>query len=313
MKLCFLCNHVMALPALEYLVVNKEVVGIGVPNADNQATAHAQALAKHYGIAFQAFSAQQLEQNLPEWLTKIDAELAIVFTFPYRIPASVLEVPHHGFYNVHPGPLPAYRGPNPVFWQIANSETLGGVTVHRMDAGLDTGPVVDYASVPLASNDTYNLAVQKLAKAAQERLAALVGVLPELEGMPQKPTEPVNSSRPQRRTLMVDWKNKSAVQIDALIRACNYDYGGAVTGFRGHMLRLLESRIALEPGDTDNPAGTVLCANSDRGLSIQCGDGSVLFLEIIQTESGCFSGRRFVEIAGIQVGETMSMPYTDAG
>ncbi len=76
------------------------------------------------------------------WLVDMSVDVVCVACWNRVIPASVLDVPRHGFLNVHPSLLPAYRGPYPLFWQYrAGGETATGVSVHWMDAGLDTGDI----------------------------------------------------------------------------------------------------------------------------------------------------------------------------
>ena len=309
-KIGFLCNHFIALPTLEKLLREKNIVGVGVPVIEHEPTAHALALAQQHSVVFHTFDPQALEQQLVGWLTQTEAELVIVFSFPYKIPARVLGVPIHGFYNLHPGPLPAYRGPDPVFWQIANQEPHAGITVHRMDATLDTGPIVEFFHVPLTPYDTYKLYINKLAASARERLIDLVDRLPLMEGVAQQPDDSDYLHRPQPETLIVDWNRQSASQIDALVRAGNHGFGGAVTGFRGKLQRVLEPPLGLETGATSHPAGTIGCADLTEGLGVTCGDGTVLYLNIVHTNEGFFSGSRLVEVLNIEPGESMSRPHS---
>jgi methionyl-tRNA formyltransferase len=68
--------------------------------------------------------------------------VAVAACFPWRLPAVALAIPPLGVLNVHPSLLPAGRGPEPIFWTLRRGERASGVTVHRMDTGLDTGPIV---------------------------------------------------------------------------------------------------------------------------------------------------------------------------
>jgi methionyl-tRNA formyltransferase len=80
---------------------------------------------------------------------KLQPTVACVACFPRRIPAGLLELAPLGFLNVHPSLLPAYRGPVPLFWTFRNGEKDTGVTVHFMDAKLDTGDIARQAPVRL--------------------------------------------------------------------------------------------------------------------------------------------------------------------
>ena len=74
-------------------------------------------------------------------------EVAAAACFPWRLGRAARDVPPLGILNVHPSLLPAGRGPEPVFWTLRRGEPVTGATVHRMDAGLDTGPIVAQASM----------------------------------------------------------------------------------------------------------------------------------------------------------------------
>ena len=80
-------------------------------------------------------------QELTDWLIEMSVDVVCVACWNRVIPASVLDIPPHGFLNVHPSLLPAYRGPYPLFWQYRAGEKTTGVSVHWMDAGLDTGDI----------------------------------------------------------------------------------------------------------------------------------------------------------------------------
>lgn len=75
-------------------------------------------------------------------LADIKPDVAFVACFSERIPPEMLTLPHHGFLNLHPSLLPAYRGPHPLFWCFQRGETNTGMTLHFMDEGFDTGDIV---------------------------------------------------------------------------------------------------------------------------------------------------------------------------
>ena len=80
-------------------------------------------------------------QKTTGWLKELALDVVCVACWNSIIPPAILEIPRCGFLNVHPSLLPAYRGPFPLFWQFRNGEKTTGVTVHWMDAGLDTGDI----------------------------------------------------------------------------------------------------------------------------------------------------------------------------
>lgn len=79
--------------------------------------------------------------SIADWLASQTPAAVLVACFPRRIPAALLAIPAHGFLNVHPSRLPAYRGPAPIFWQLRDDVQPLSVTLHWMDADLDTGEI----------------------------------------------------------------------------------------------------------------------------------------------------------------------------
>jgi len=82
-------------------------------------------------------------------LRAVAPEVAVAACFPWRLPSWATELPPLGILNVHPSLLPAGRGPQPVFWTLRRGEPVTGATVHRMDAGFDTGPIVAQAEMKI--------------------------------------------------------------------------------------------------------------------------------------------------------------------
>jgi methionyl-tRNA formyltransferase len=82
-----------------------------------------------------------------ETIQRIAPEVAVAACFPWRLPRAALETPPLGILNVHPSLLPLGRGPEPVFWTLRRGEPVTGVTIHHMDAGFDTGPIVTQAEM----------------------------------------------------------------------------------------------------------------------------------------------------------------------
>jgi methionyl-tRNA formyltransferase len=84
-----------------------------------------------------------------ETIRSVEPEVAVAACFPWRLPRAARETPPLGILNIHPSLLPMGRGPEPVFWTLRRGEPATGVTVHRMDEGFDTGPIVAQAEMPI--------------------------------------------------------------------------------------------------------------------------------------------------------------------
>ncbi len=115
--------------------------------------------------------------RLADLLHSLAPDLACVACFDRIIPARLLALPRHGFLNVHPSLLPHFRGPQPLFWQLRQGVNPVGVTVHWMDAGLDTGEIAAQQTVALADGISGRAAEALCATVGGD---LLVGVLAQL-------------------------------------------------------------------------------------------------------------------------------------
>jgi methionyl-tRNA formyltransferase len=103
-------------------------------------------------------------------------EIAIVAQYGLLIPGRILNGPQFGIINVHPSLLPTYRGPTPIQTALINGDEITGTTIMKLDAGMDTGPILAQATYPIRPNDTFvqlsanlaNLSVPLLIKAIKD-------------------------------------------------------------------------------------------------------------------------------------------------
>lgn len=128
-------------------------------------------------------------------VAELQPDIACVACFSQRISAALLALPPLGFLNMHPALLPAHRGPSPLFWVFREGEQIAGVTIHFMDAGLDTGDIVVQESFTLPDG-VAGAVVEKQCDALGARLmlAALQGLR---DGTPlRRPQPPGGSYQP---------------------------------------------------------------------------------------------------------------------
>ena len=117
------------------------------------------------------------DPEVVQFMADLDFDIACVACWHRPIPYHVLKRPRHGFLNVHPSLLPAYRGPEPLFWQFRAGETRTGVTVHWMDSGLDTGDIAAQKSVRFADGIRVSEAETMCASAGGLLLAEALNAL----------------------------------------------------------------------------------------------------------------------------------------
>jgi methionyl-tRNA formyltransferase len=144
-------------------------------------------------------------------LASLRPEVLCAACFPRRLPPAWLAAPARGAFNVHPSLLPAYRGPEPLFWQFRLGEAHTGVTVHQMDLGFDTGPILAQAEVAFADGLSGSEAERLTARAGARLLVAALQTGP----LPVNPQPEAGASyfpRPGPADLVVgtDWPARRA-------------------------------------------------------------------------------------------------------
>lgn len=190
----------------------------------------------------------------------------------------VFEAPRLGAVNVHSSLLPRYRGVHPVAWALIRGERVTGVTVHRIDAKIDTGPILAQIEVPIAAEDDIWGLTAKLdavsADVVDEVLEAVVrtGSLP-----PARPQTGEASSAPRRRPEdgRIDWA-VSARGVHDLCRALRPPLPPAFAFTAdGGRVEILDSR-RLPGNGSVLPAGTVVETMGGGWHAVACGDGVVV-------------------------------------
>jgi methionyl-tRNA formyltransferase len=129
-------------------------------------------------------------------IESLRADAVVMASFDQIVAAKALAIPAHGWLNIHPSPLPRYRGPEPIYWTIADGAPEAGITLHRAVPRFDAGPILAQRLVPVAADETAGTLTRKLcaagAAALSEALAKLLrddpGVAPDMEQATYRPS-----------------------------------------------------------------------------------------------------------------------------
>ncbi len=192
----------------------------------------------------------------PEFLARL-AELAPdlipVVAYGALIPKTALEIPKHGWINLHFSLLPAWRGAAPVQHAVLHGDELTGAAVFQIEEGLDTGPVFGTLTEEIRPTDTAGALLERLAVAGSSLLVASVDAIASGVASPiPQPAEGVSlAPKITVEDAHVDW-SAPAFAIDRRIRACT-PAPGAWTVFRDERLKL--GPVRPEPEVTDLAAG----------------------------------------------------------
>ena len=119
-------------------------------------------------------------------LASVEPDLVVCMGFPWKIPPDALAVPRLGWLNGHPSLLPQHRGPLPVAWAIRDGDEESGFTIHRMDAELDTGPILAQRPFPIGEYEPPDVFYPRIGPVGMAALAEALGrVASGDEGEPQ--------------------------------------------------------------------------------------------------------------------------------
>ena len=311
MRVAFLTNSILATESIAYLHKTGLLKAIGIVGRNRMLRSHLESFAEQQHIELSLLNKADLEVDLNHLIHKASIDLVIVQTFPYKIPPSSLGIPKHGFYNLHPGPLPQYRGPDPVFWVLKSQEAQAVITLHKMEEEYDTGPIVLREAIPIHATDTYGIINSHIAHAAPELINSFLETLINSSHPPlakQTAEDAGYQNKPDASALMIDWTRHSSADIEALTRASNPNQNGSIAFFRDVITRFLEIDIIAPEFDANLAPGTILTADETRGMQIKCMDNNVISLNVVHVDEGYFSGPRFSSVFNVKIGEKFTPP-----
>lgn len=223
----------------------------------------------------------------PGFLDRLRAlapDLIVVAAYGQLLPQALLDIPRHGCLNVHTSLLPAYRGAAPIQWALADGLRETGVTLMRMDAGLDTGPIITTATTPIHDEDNGQILHDRLAGLGAELLVRslpdyLAGRLPP---RPQ-PSEGVSLARKiTKEDGRLAWE-RPAVESWRRLRAFTPWPGAFCHAEGGGKTRLVKIHDAVPCEGSGRPGERIDCGKGR--LVVACGTGA-LELRILQPEGG---------------------------
>jgi len=291
-RVVYMGTPAFALPPLQALVeAGHDIVAV-VTQPDRPAgrggrarPGPVKAWAEAQGLA--VWQPERLRGEAVERLRALAPELIVVAAYGEILRPEVLAIPPYGCLNIHASLLPRWRGAAPIVAAILAGDDKTGVTLIRMDAGMDTGPILAQQALPLRGQERCGELGARLA----EMGAVLLGrVLPEyLAGKvipePQDDSQATYCTVLRKEDGLVDW-TRPAAYIERMVRA--YDpWPGAYTFLRGQRLRIWRAGVLAEA--SPYPPGTVWLRDG-RAL-VATGDG-MLALEEVQ-----LAGKRRLSIA----------------
>jgi len=217
-------------------------------------------------------------------LRALKPDLMVVVAYGQILPQTILDLPQFGCLNVHTSLLPKYRGAAPIQWAIAEGEPETGVTIMKMDAGLDTGPILSTRRTPILPTDDSQILHDRLAQLGAELLVNTIPIYVAGKILPQ--AQPAAGStyaaKIKKEDGKIDW-NQPAEQIWNRLRAFT-PWPGAFTFLQTEAKPQLLKIWKAEVVECSGGLGEILVADK-TGIIVGCGQNALRILEL-QREGG---------------------------
>jgi methionyl-tRNA formyltransferase len=231
------------------------------------------------------------DPDLAARLSELGADAFVVVAYGRILPPALLDLPRLGPYNVHASLLPHYRGAAPIQWAVINGETQSGISIMRMEEGLDTGPVLVQEVLSISDEDTAGSLAARLAVLGAQ---SMVAVLPRIAAgqvvpAPQDHARATLAPMLEKEHGVLDFQRPARL-VSAHARGVD-PWPGATTVVDGEVVKLFHPRVVAGQG----APGAVLGLGTS-GLQIACADGAVAFAELQ------FPGRKRLPAAAVLAG-----------
>jgi len=237
------------------------------------------------------------EPGFVEQLRALAPDVGVVVAYGHILRPSLLAIPKHGMINVHPSLLPELRGAAPIEWAIINGLEKTGVTIMRMDAGMDTGPILHQIPHHTPDDVTAGELAEHLAEIGAQALVEALAML-EQEGIKARPQDGARATyapKLTREIARIPWGDP-AERISRLIRGLD-PKPGAWTELDGRQVKLFGARVAEGRG----APGQVLTA--DGGLVIAAGGGAVAIDEVQPAGKAPMTAAEWIRGRGVQANQ----------
>ena len=208
-------------------------------------------------------------------LSALNADLMVVAAYGLILPQTVLDIPRHGCLNIHASLLPRWRGAAPIQRAILAGDAQTGITIMQMDAGLDTGAMLQRNAIPIAPDDTGASLHDKLATLGGQTIIAVLDQMSKgaLAPIPQPDEGACYATKISKAEATLDF-NRPATELARAVRAYN-PAPGATTQLHGTLLKIWSAHVT----DHCGVPGKVIAAGA-HGIVVACGEGALCITEV---------------------------------
>ena len=309
MKLAFLGTSEFAVPALKALVEGgHDVVAVytraprpaGRGQQERRTPVHGLALS--LGLAVRTPKGLRSEEEAAAFKA-LDLDAAVVVSYGHILPKAFLEAPVLGCINIHGSLLPRWRGAAPIHRAILAGDAETGVTIMRMDEGLDTGPMLLAESTPISAADTAETVHDRLAELGGRlivsTLDALVGKT--IEPVPQPDDGVTYAHKLGKEEGALDWR-RPAAELERKVRAF-HPWPGTSFDVGGERIKVLGAALALAGG----APGTVSIGRDGFPI-VACGVGGLKLLTLQRAGKSAQAADAFLRGFALAAGTVLAPP-----
>ncbi len=281
MKIVFLGSAYFSIPTLVKLIeAGHEIACVysqpprraGRGKKVNLTPVHEMAL--KYGITVRTPENFKLQKDKLAFFD-LNADLTVVVAYGLILPLEIIEAARYGSLNIHASILPKWRGAAPIHRAIMSGDSETGVCIMKMDAGLDTGPVVAKESTPIKADDTTSCLSERLADLGAKLLIETIKKIDELIPKPQSTIEVSYAKKIDKKEAKIDWSLDFQI-IEQQIRGLSR-YPGAWAYYNDERIKFLNVRINSSNQNNQAEPGMVI----GTPLVIAC-EGGALEITLLQ-------------------------------
>ncbi len=242
------------------------------------------------------------EKNIFNEIKQAAPDAIVVVAYGKIIPKDILDIPIYGCLNVHASILPKYRGAAPIHWALINGETETGVTIMKMDEGLDTGDILEQAKIDISINDNLGIIHDKLSVLGADLMVDVLRRLPQgIKNTPQNPDHATYAPKIERNLERINW-NADASQIHNLIRGLN-PWPGAFTALNNKNIKIWDSEV-YDSEKLEGQPGNILKVCPKEGIFVQAGKGIIRIKELQLAGRKRLASKEFLKGNPLQKGDS---------
>jgi len=302
MKIVFLGSAYFSIPTLVKLIeAGHEIACVysqpprraGRGKKVNLTPVHEMAL--KYGITVRTPETFELQKDKLAFFD-LNADLTVVVAYGLILPLEIIEAARYGSLNIHASILPKWRGAAPIHRAIMSGDSETGVCIMKMDAGLDTGPVVAKESTPIKADDTTSVLSERLADLGAKLLIETIKKIDELIPKPQSNIDVSYAKKIDKKEAKIDWSLDFQI-IEQQIRGLSR-YPGAWAYYNDERIKFLNVRINSSKQNNQAEPGMVI----GTPLVIACKGGALEITLLQRSGKSVQTTEDFLRGFPIQIG-----------